>query len=488
MSVSLLPAVAVVVSLALWSPSASQVPGVLPPAQSGLQPIPLPRIEGLEPAVVEHLQAAQREVAAAAAGARRGREPGLAYGSLAEIFHAYEFFESAEAAYANAIRLAPGEPRWRHLLGYLYQQTGRLSDAANAFSAVLREQRNQREAMAHLGSVYLRMNRLPEARERFQEITDTFPAVAHNGLGEVALRQGRYDEAIDHFRAALDLAPRATSIHYSLAMAHRALGRLDEARAHLQQRGTGGLRIADPIVDRLPMLVRGERLLVIQGRRAYDAGQFEDAADAFSRALAAAPDSAAAHAGLGILLAREGRDREAADHLRTAFEQAPDDTSIRTALIGALLRLGRPDEAVDALGAARTVDPDDEDLVVGLSILLAGRERYGEAVDVLEEAHRAFPERTATATTLARLLASSPERALRDGRRALDLARSVYAASPTPAHAETVALALAELGQCGEALAWMRRAIADAERAPDAEEATRLSGELPKYEGSSCRR
>ena len=457
-------------------------------APPDLRDVPLPRPDGLEPAVVEHLRAAQREVAEASASGRRDRELGVAYGSLAEIFHAYEFFESAEAAYLNATRLAPGEPRWRHLLGYLYQQTGRWEDAADAFSAVLRAQRNQREAIARLGDVYLQMNRLREARQQFEAVSDTFPAVARNGLGEVALRQGRHREAIEHFHAALDLAPEATSIHYSLAMAQRGLGRLDEARAHLHQRGTGGLRIADPIVDRLPTLVRGERLLVIQGRRAYDAGQFEEAAAAFRRALAAAPGSAAAHAGLGILLAREGRDVEAVDSLRTAFEQAPDDRSIRTALTGALLRLGRHDEAIDALGAASSVDPDDEDLIVGLSILLAGRERYGEAVALLEEAHRRFPARTPTATTLARLLASSPDRGLRDGGRALALARSVYAASPAPAHAETVALALAELGQCGEALAWMQRAIADAERARDAEEFARLRGELPQYEGSSCRR
>jgi tetratricopeptide (TPR) repeat protein len=304
-------------------------------------------------------------------------------------------------------------------------------------------------------------------------------------LGEVALRQGRHVEAIAHFRAALDLAPRATSIHYSLAMAHRALGRLDEARAHLERRGTGGLTIADPNVERLSTLVRGERLLVIQARRAYEAGQSEAAADAFTRAQAAAPGSAAAHGGLGILRAREGRDREAADHLRTAFAQAPDDGSIRTALLGVLLRLGRHDEAIDVLGTASAVDADDEDLIVGLAILLAGRGRFGEAVALLGDANRRFPERTPTATTLARLLASSPERTLRDGRRAFELA---YDASPTPTHAETVALALAELGRCGEALAWMQRAIADAERARDAEEAGRLRRELPAYAGPSCRR
>jgi hypothetical protein len=48
-------------------------------------------------------------------------------------------------------------------------------------------------------------------------------------------------------------------------------------------------------------------------------------------------------------------------------------------------------------------------------------------------------------------------------------------------HSETVALALAELGRCEEALSWMKRAVAEAEQANDAREAARLKGEIAKY-------
>jgi hypothetical protein len=55
-------------------------------------------------------------------------------------------------------------------------------------------------------------------------------------------------------------------------------------------------------------------------------------------------------------------------------------------------------------------------------------------------------------------------------------------------HGETVALALAELSRCDEALTWMKRAIAEAEKGNDAAESARLKGEMPKYETASCRR
>ena len=106
---------------------------------------------------------------------------------------------------------------------------------------------------------------------------------------------------------------------------------------------------------------------------------------------------------------------------------------------------------------------------------------------LLDDTNRQYPDRVATATTLARLLASSPDRSQRDGKRALDLATRVYETAPTPAHGETLALALAELERCDEALTWMKRAVAAAGQAGHAEETARLTNEMRKYESVSCR-
>jgi Flp pilus assembly protein TadD len=187
---------------------------------------------------------------------------------MGRLFHVYEFFDSAEAAYLNALRLAPNDVTWLHLLGYLYQQTGQLEAAANRFEQAIRVQPNDRAAIVRLGQAYLGLNRLREAREQFQSVEAVFPMLSRNGLGEIALRERRYNEAVSHFRAVLERVPQASSVHYSLAMAYRGLGRLDEARAELEKRGSAGLNVGDPIVDGLQALVRGERGLVAQGRRA----------------------------------------------------------------------------------------------------------------------------------------------------------------------------------------------------------------------------
>lgn len=459
----------VAMALAYTTPASAQV-------------VPLPRLDDLEPVVSEQIRTQQQSLRALEDGAASSSKRADGYGQIGRLFHVYEFFDSAEAAYLNAVRLAPNEVTWLHLLGYLYQQTGQLEEAAERFEQALRVQPDDRAAAVRLGQVYLGLNRLREAREQFQSVEAVFPMLSRNGLGEIALRERRYDEAVSHFRAVLERVPQASSVHYSLAMAYRGLGRLDEARAELEKRGPGGLNVGDPIVDGLQTLVRGERGLIAQGRRAYEAGRYKEAEDAFAGAVSAAPGSVAARMNLGLTQLQLGNTAEAVRNLQSAFDLAPDDADVSRELLRLLLRLGRKDEAIQVLTKSMSVKPDDEETLVSLAILMADQQHYRDALALLADANQRFPSRASTATTLARLLASSPDRSIRDGSRALALAEAVYAAEPTPVHGETIALALAELSRCEEALSWMKRAIAAAEQQGDADEVARLKGELPKYE------
>ena len=502
-------------------PTHAQTDAAIPPVRPGLVDVPLPAIGDLEAAVGDQLRAQRIVFEAVAARANASdRDLAAAYHALGRLCHAYEFFDATEAAYGNAIRLTPQDAPSLYLLGYVYQQTGRFDDALERYGAARRAQPNNPVVRARLAAVYLEVNRLSDARVLFQDLVDVFPAVAQSGLGEIALREGRFSEAVQRLEAALQRAPYATSLHYSLAMAYRGLGRLEQARAHLARRGNGAVRPGDPVVDSLTMLLRGERAHIILGRRDYEAGKFEEARAAFRKAVDAAPASAEARVGLGMALAQLGnaagaseqleaalrldpdnttahttlgvmfsslgRDREAVDHLNAAFRREP---SAETAgpLIRLLLKLSHGDEALDVLSRTRSFSADDEGTVLGLSILLADRGRYREAIDLIDSAYRQFPDRVRTATTLVRLLAATPDRSLRDGERALALAMQVYESERSPAHAESLAIALAELDRCAEAATWMNRAIGEADRARDAATAARLRSEAPRYAASSCR-
>jgi tetratricopeptide (TPR) repeat protein len=478
MSRCALPAVACAVLLLVSAASA---------APQNLLPVPQPRLDDLEPAVAGQIRDAQQRAAGVIAKPGSSRERADAYGSLARVYHAYEFLDSAEPAYVNARRLASGNSEWPHLLGVLYQQTGRLEEAAEALATARRLQPRDHAAAVYLGDIYMSLNRLVDARDQFQSVIDVFPAVARRGLGDVAMHERKFPEAIEHYRAVLERVPRATAIHYSLAMAYRGLGRIEEAREHLERRGSEGVHADDPIVTSVQSLVRGERAWVMQGRRAYDAGQFDAAVNAFTKALEASPSSVTARVNLGSALVQLRRDADAIPYFRDALRLSPQEPGVAEALIGALVRLGRDQEAIEAFSRAPSYRPDDEGSLVGVAILLAARDRFRDAIAILDGAHRRFPDRTPTATTLARLLASSPDVSLRDGTRALEIAMRVNATEPSPTHGETIALALAELGRCREAREWMTLAVASAERVKNAAEAARLRGEIRKYESVSCR-
>jgi tetratricopeptide (TPR) repeat protein len=265
----------------------------------------------------------------------------------------------------------------------------------------------------------------------------TYPAAAQNGLGEAALSEGRFEEAVQYFEAALERVPRASRIHYSLAMAYRGLGRLEDAQSHLRQVGQAGIQVADPIVDHLQSLLRGERAHLIQGQLAYQAGQFKAAVEAFGEAVDAAPTSArasvnlglalaalgdteraiqqlraalrldaenvTAHFTLGTLLAHQGRHADAVEHFRVVINHTPDNVEANRAITRALLKLGRDEEAIASLLRITSLDQGDEESLLTLSTLLTERHRYDEARDLLDRTNRLFPDRSRTTAALARL-------------------------------------------------------------------------------------
>lgn len=83
---------------------------------------------------------------------------------------------------------------------------------------------------------------------------------------------------------------------------------------------------------------------------------------------------------------------------------------------------------------------------------------------------------------LARILAASTNPAVRDGERALEMARRVFRAEPTLDHAQTVAMALAETGRFDEAVDLARQVLAEAGRRGDSSTAEAARGLLASFE------
>jgi len=371
-----------------------------------------------------------------------------AYGAMGEIYHAYSLTAPARECYLNANTLAPKDFRWIYLLAKLDQLEGRVEDAIRRYRTVTSLQPELVAAFVNLGNIYLELDRLEDARANYATALqkDANSPAAHYGLGQVALSQREYAEAVDHFEKALTLAPDANRIHYALAMAYRGLRNAEKAKLHLAQQGPVGVRVADPLMDRLVQLVEGARVHLIRGKLALEAKRYEEAAAEFRKAIEARPDSVPAHVNLGA----------------------------------ALTQLRDLKGAAEEFSKAVAIDPNNANAHYNLAVLLANEKQHQQAIVHLQAVSRINPTDVGAQVFLAQQLlhAKRPDEALK-------LAQSLYSTTHLLQHGALVGSALAELGRCGEAAEWQRKLIARAVEEHNDELQVKLTTDLQRYE--SCR-
>ena len=462
--------------------------------QKGVAPLQWPDLTKLEESVREQISSEQETLIAAVKDPRASDEAlSEAYGKLGQIYHAYSLTSSARDCYLNASLLAPKDFRWLYLLGRLDQQDGRFEEAIRRYQLARTLRPAYAALLVNMGNIFLELNRLEDAGESFRAalaIDENSPAT-HYGLGQVAMSKRNYAEAVKHFEKTLTQSPGANRVHYSLAMAYRGLGDAEKVKLHLAQQGTVGVRVADPIVDGLRDLITGERVYLSRGKVAFEARRYAEAAAEFRKAVAAKPDSftarvnlgaaltqlgdpkgaaeqfeeairldpakANAHYNLAVLLAGENKHEQAIDHLRSVLKIDANDHAARFLLAQELEKSRRSDEALTEYSHLVQADPGNESALLAQVKLLHSTRQFKQALEAIKQGHERFPQKGRTVIVLAYLLAISPELQLRDGAQSLELAQRVYNATAKPQHAALVALALAELGRCSEAVEWQRR-------------------------------
>lgn len=490
-----------------------------------LAPVPSPDLAGLEPAVAEQITAA-RELLAAGLENPDPKPPEIAelYGQLGQVYQTYDFPEAAAVCYQNAHRLAPREFRWVYGLALLARAGGRLEETATHLQTALAIDPASLAARVTLGEVRLEQNHPDEAEAELRRAIALAPldAAARAALGQVELSRQRWDAAIEQLELAAALAPAADRLHYPLALAHRGKGDLEKARELGARAGQVGVRPPDPFRDQLEALQTGEVVHLLRGRNAFRAGRYDDAATAFRQALEASPTSvrarvnlatalarqgdleaatklyhevlerepgnAAAHFNLGTMREGENKYAEAIPHFEAALASDPRDVAARVELGRSLRAVGRQPDALARYRETIEIDPANEDARLGEAAVLVDLGRYREARDRLEAALALMPQQGRLAHALARLLAASPDLAVRDGARAVALAQVVLDAAPSTVHAETLALALAEAGRCQDAADVLRQVLAALAASADAKTLAELSEKVRRLEqGAPCR-
>jgi tetratricopeptide (TPR) repeat protein len=494
-----------------------------------LEAITLPDLARVDPPVQTQIKERHASVTKLmAAGDTPARDLGSAYGEYGMLLHAAEYHEAARPAYLNAQALVPDDPRWPYYLAQLYRTEGNTPAAMAAFRRMLELRPDDVASLVWLGRMYLDQGEPDQAEPLFTKAQTNNPRVvaAQVGLGQVALARKDYQRAVQLLEASLSVDPSAASIYSPLAQAYRGLGQTEKAESLASRWKNTELAVPDPLRQELDVVLQSGLSYELRGVRLLDAGDYTGAAGLFRQglvltkpgtllhrslrhklgtALALSGDvqgaigqleetvrdaprdaldepAAKASYSLGVLLAGNGRYAEAAKNLTAALRYNPNYLEARMALGDVLRDTGRPEAALEQYVEIVRLDPRAAEARVNYAMALASLRRYAEARAWLEEAVRAQPDRPELANALARILAAAPAPAVRDGKRALAIAQELAKTSSNPELGETMAMALAEVGSFGDAIALQRDVIAAARQAGLDAEVRRMSESLRLYE------
>lgn len=426
--------------------------------------------------------------------------------------------DGAEQAFREVLAADSGSAAGHYGLGRVHYARGQLAEAIQHLETALELQPEADSIHYLLGMAYRRTGDLEQARAHLalnRHTPVSFPdplldalaplaqsAERHFNAGIEALRREDHQTAVRHLRDSLEIDPENALSHYNLGLALAALGRHEKAETALRR----ALEL-DP--DYSSTHYHLGALLAEDGRReeasrhfaiAHELdprdpeahlqwatslaarGDIQRAVEELETLVERHPRHAAAHRLLGRVADGQGASAQALEHYRQAAEIDPDSAENQSAWGAALGRAGRFVEAAAAYERAIRLVPDDPDVHFGRAMALVLGGRYSQARAALEEGLEAVPDNVPLTHLLARLLAACPDPGVRDGARAFDLATTVFERQRSWDHAETLAMALAELGRFDEAVELQRRVVAEADAGGDGAAAERARSRLTRYE------
>lgn len=411
-----------------------------------------------------------------------------AYGRLGALYAAHRLYAGAELAFRNARTLDPQGFQWVYYAAHVALEQGEAAQALGFLTEAARIDPAYPTLPLRRGEALLGLSRLEEARTAFSQGLEIpgVRAAALYGLGQIDLLERDWAAAAAKLSEVLALQPQADAVHYSLGQALVGLGRRDEARSHLAQRGVIKPDYADRLVEELRSLQIGAQFHFEEGLAAAKRQDYAAAAAALAAGLGEDAVNARARTSYARALWLSGRLEEAEVELRRAVEDGPAESLPRFLLAVIKDAADDPATAIATYRQVLAIDPGHEGALSYLANLSLRQGDYANAAahferaiasgvtqmpvflhywgallhagtddatlrDKLVEFDKRFPEPPLFRVLLAKLLATSTMPAVLDVDRALEIARELNASQASPPHTELLALALAAAGEFTQA-------------------------------------
>src|SRR5438045_4943642 len=260
--------------------------------------------------------------------------------------------------------------------------------------------------------------------------------MAHNNLGIVLAQKNEIDEAIAHYRTTLQMQPNFWDADYNLGTALLGKGQVDEAIFYCD------------------------------------------------KAVRMQPNDPDAQVALANVLFQNRRIDYATLHYQKAVAIRPDYFLARYGLGHALLERGKFDAALEHSRAALLIQTNNADCHTILAIALDEEGQSVEAVKHYEKALQISPQSVSALNNLAWLLATGSNASLRNGARAIQLARQAdqLSGGTNALVLSSLAGAYAEAGQFGKAIESARTAMQLSRSQGDDSLVSELQQQIALYE------
>jgi tetratricopeptide (TPR) repeat protein len=314
--------------------------------------------------------------------------------------------------------LQPKEAQIRYLLGENAEASGALEKAATFYQAAIELRPDYFEPYQALARLHLRGNRAKEAFLVLNQAREKLPASAlvENGIGEAHLLAVEHQKAFVAFARALELNPTYNTARYNMGQTLLRLGRLDEARKHLE-----ALEQRDKYYPGLPQSI---------GAIYYREQRYDKASSAYQRALIAKEVTIDTRVAAVRVFIKTKQYDLALQHAEQALRTDPTRTETRALRAEAYLGQGKLRVALlgieDALSREKRAD-----FYVVLAQIKKREHNAVEAIRAYAAALKQKPKNLEIRYERAKLLVESGT--VRDGAEEL---RVVIAAKPNfaPAH------------------------------------------------------
>ncbi len=389
-------------------------------------------------------------------------------GRLGMVYHANQFYEQGQAAYAIAARLDPGDYRWIYYQALLAEERGQEKAQSSLLQEVLELEPACLPAVQKLGDIYLKQGDFDKAAVYYQKARSG--AGGHEspqalfGLARLAQRHNDWATVIESLEPLVRDYPDIRPAHQLLAEAYEALGQAEKAageRAVLLEGKLTPLPPAeDPLYQELVRLSCSSTRLLKEAGLLTRFGHWNDAIQVGRRAVEVAPADADAHHFLArALLDSRGGDgeavKEALSELNEGLRLRPNDLVPLFYFATFFFRQEKTEVAVEELRSMLARNPANAEANYYLGVIAGRQGQVGEAVQHYQDALRIEPRYAEPFDKLGSILMKQRRlnEAVRQFKKAVEL-------KPTLVRARcNLGVALEQQGKIGEAVKQYEEAL-----------------------------